>query len=176
MKFKKSISAVCLIALTVFSFVACGSGSTKKPDLKDIHDAVVAAYGENYIPSVPMDKEVLVTATGVKAEDIEEFIAQTPTIDLSTDTFVAIKAVEGKGLDVETELIKYQVFVANESFQYPMNQAKAKASKVIRQGDYVFFIMLGASNPAENSTEEEALTFAKEQIKIGNDAIAAMFK
>lgn len=175
----KGLLTTIIMILSLFSFTACGNnsgGTTKEPPLKDVYDAVVAAYGENYIPEVPMEEESLVIATGINAEDISEFIAETPMFNLSSDTFIAIKAVKGKGVDIEKSMFNYQIWVANESFQYPANLAKAKASKVLRHGDYVFFVMLGASNQAENPTEEEALNFAEEQIKIGTDAIDAMFK
>ena len=178
-KFNLIISKALILLLTFFSLYACGNNSvdtSKYPQLMDIYNAVVTAYGDDYRPNSPIEKESLTTITGIKTDDIDEFIAEMPMISESLDTFIAIKAIKGKGTDIETELFKYQVFVANESFQYPLNQVKAKASKVIRQGDYVFFIMLGASNPAENPTEAEALTFAEEQTKIGTDVINAMFK
>lgn len=175
----KILFSTILIIFVIFSFSSCGNditGTIKEPNLKDIYDAVVTAYGENYIPEIPMEKESLITATSIKTEDIDDFIAETTMFNVNTDTFIAIKAVKDKGIEVETALLKYQIWVANESFQYPENIAKAKASKVLRYGDYVFFIMLGASDRDEEKTDEEALTFAEEQVKIGTDVIDAMFK
>ena len=46
---------------------------------------------------------------------------------------------------------------------------------MVRHGDYVFFVMLGAFDESENSSEEEQQKFAEEQTKIGVDVIAEHF-
>lgn len=58
--------------------------------------------------------------------------------------------------------------------QYPGNMAKVNASRVLRHGDYVFFLMLGAIDDAAE-TDEQAATFAEEQTQIAVDAIEAVF-
>lgn len=76
---------------------------------------------------------------------------------------------------MEKDLTAYQTSQQTEALQYPMNMAKVNASQVVRHGDYVFFVMLGAFDERTEATEDQQLEFAKEQIKIGVDAIAEHF-
>jgi len=89
------------------------------------------------------------------------------------DTFIGIKAKEGKADAVEADLNAYRDNVVENSMQYPMNEEKVKASEVVRKGDYVFFVMLGQI-PDETITD--TATFAKEQMQIGLDKIEELFK
>ena len=58
---------------------------------------------------------------------------------------------------------------------YPANLAKVNASQVLRQGDYVVFMMLGAADPNMDASEEDAAKFAQEQMQIGVDAFNQLF-
>ena len=58
---------------------------------------------------------------------------------------------------------------------YPMNVAKVQSGKVVRYGDYVFFVMLGDYDDRTDVTEEDNLKFAEEQTQIGLDVIASFF-
>lgn len=140
--------------------------------LQEIADAVKEVYGENYLPSMEMTKEDLVTQSGVKAEDIEDFIAEIPMISTHVDTFYAIKAVEGKGEDVEKALNEYRDTLIDNSMNYPMNIEKVNATQVVRHGDYVFLVMLGAIDERRSRPAD----FAKEEVQKGIDAINAFFK
>lgn len=64
-------------------------------------------------------------------------------ISVHVETFVGIKAKEGKAGDVAKELEAYRKKQIEEAVQYPMNMTKLEASQVITHGDYVFFVMLG---------------------------------
>ncbi len=143
--------------------------------LQEVYDAVKAAYGENYIPSMMIESQQLSEVYGITAENVESFIAEGPMMSAHVDTFIAIKAVEGKGEEVETQLTAYQTMLQTDSLQYPMNMAKVNSSQVVRHGDYVFFVMLGSFDERENASEEEQLKFAQEQTQIGVDAIAGHF-
>lgn len=149
--------------------------SETDPTLQEVYDAVKSAYGENYIPSMMLEKQQLTEVYGINMDNVESFIAEGPMMSAHVDTFFAVKAVEGKGEDVEKDLIAYQTAQQTEALQYPMNMAKVNASQVVRHGDYVFFIMLGAFDEREGITEDQQLEFAKEQTKIGVDAIAEHF-
>lgn len=98
-------------------------------------------------------------------------------ISVHVDTFVAIRAKEGKGGDVEKLLGDYRTRLVDDSMQYPMNISKVQASEVVRHGDYVFFVMLGtASEEAQEQGEEAALQSAQEENKKAVDAINAFFE
>lgn len=178
------------IAVTAAALTACGGqrggGSENitaesivaaKIDLKELHDFVKEAYGEAYIPSFPYDAQALHDVFGISEDLYEEFVAEGPMISVHVDTFLAVKAREGKGEAVEKILTDYRTRLLEDSVQYPMNQSKVKASSVIRYGDYVFFIMLGTpSKETEEQGEEAALKSAQEENQKAVDVIEGFFK
>lgn len=141
--------------------------------LTELHNNLKDAYGENYLPSMPLDETMLAEVIGVDMANVESFIAEMPMMSAHVDTFIGIKAKEGKADAVEADLNAYRDNVVNNSMQYPMNEEKVKASEVVRKGDYVFFVMLGQI-PDETITD--TATFAKEQMQIGLDKIEELFK
>ena len=143
--------------------------------LKAALQAVKDAYGDNYLPSMQMDEQMMTDVYGVDMDNVEEFVAEGPMISAHVDTFIAVKAKEGKGEQVQQELQAYLDYVQENALQYPMNTAKVQAAQVVRHGDYVFYVLLGGYDERTDVTEEESVTFAKEQVQIGLDAIASFF-
>lgn len=186
----KRILVFCLAAaLALGALTACQSGDSsaqggsssaqeeqvKEPALDDIVQAVKDTYGENYLPSMDITEEMLSDIYGINTDNIEEFYAQAPMISAHVDTFIAIKAVEGKVEEVEKELQAYLDYMVENSMNYPMNIAKVQTAKVVRHGDYVFYVMLGAYNDNPNATEEDNVKFSEEQVQMGLDTIASFF-
>lgn len=188
---KKSVFAIAMF-MTAVSLTACGgktgagNGETAEAvestqavevDLEKVHQAVKEVYGENYIPSAPYDAQALNDIFGIPEDLYEKFIAEGPMISVHVDTFLAVKANQGKGEAVEKLLGDYRTKLVEDSMQYPMNISKVEASEVVRHGDYVFFVMLGtASDEALDQGEEAALTSAQEENKKAVDAINAFFE
>lgn len=149
----------------------------KEISLDEIHTAVKEAYGENYIPSAPFDEQGMKELFGINSDLYDSFLAEGPMISVHVDTFVAVKAKEGKGGEVEQHLKDYRDSQLNDAVQYPMNLPKVEASEVVRHGDYVFFVMLGSpSAEAEEQGEEAALESAKENNRIATDIINGFFE
>lgn len=121
---------------------------------------------------------LLVNLIPINEELIEEYIAEMPMMSTHVDTFIAIKVSEGK-VDkadvVENALINYRANLVENSIQYPMNIAKVNASKVIRKGDYVFFIMLGKYDDREDVSEGQAIKFAKQETEAISKIILSNF-
>ncbi|MDD6316503.1 MAG: DUF4358 domain-containing protein, partial [Clostridia bacterium] len=88
---------------------------------------------------------------------------------------IVIKAQEGKGESVEKTLSAARDQLVENGMWYPANLAKVNASQVLRQGDYVVFMMLGAVDPNMDASEEDAAKFAQEQMQIGVDAFNKLF-
>ena len=143
--------------------------------ISEVHEAVKAAYGDNYVPSMPFEELQLKEIFGVNTDNVEEFILEGPMMSAHIDMFAAVKAKEGKGEEVESELNAYRDMLVSDTMQYPSNLAKIAASQVIRHGDYVFFVMLGAFNEDMEASEDEQAKFAQDQTQIGVDAINAFF-
>lgn len=146
-------------------------------DLSEIQKKVQEAYGESYIPSMDFDQQAMNDLFGISEDMYEEYIAQGPMISVHVDTFIAVKAAEGKADAVEEALNVYRDNQVNDSVQYPMNLPKVSASQVVRHGDYVFFVMLGSpEEEAELEGEDAALESAKENNQIAIDIIDGFFK
>lgn len=156
-------------------------GETTKPQepvkkeysIRDVHNIIKNTYGEHYYPNVEVPKEALTDLYGLNVDDIEEYIAEQPMISANIDTFIAIKAKEGKGESVAAALSSYKENLVN-GMMYPSNMPKAQAAQVVRHGDYVFLVMLGAAGELE-ADEETQNKFAKEQVAKGVSAINSYF-
>ena len=173
-----------LLLVSVFMLSAC-SGTTGNADnevkldsqfLEKSHEAVKDAYGEDYIPSMPYELEQLKDIFGISVEDVDAFIAEGPMMSVHVDTFIAIRAKEGKGESIAAELEAYREKLIADTMQYPMNMSKINASTVYVVGDHVYCIMLGKINDNGNMSEEEALDYDKEQVKRAVDAIEELLK
>ncbi len=198
---KKILSLVLVVAcfVGVVGMTACGKNddnnttttttstqpTTPEPttptvtvELSAIHEAVKTAYGEMYLPNMPLDPEYIASMKSIPADLYSEYIVEMPMISANADEFMAFKAAEGKADDLETALNAYKDYLINESFQYPTNKVRVQASEVIRHGDYLFFVLLGGgvSIETEELGEDAILKDARDQVKIGVDVINGFFK
>ena len=140
-----------------------------------ILDAIKAAYGDDYLPNMPIDEFYLTSSLGLEEGSFTDFAGEVPMISAHSDMAIIIKAAEGKAGSVKAKLEAYQTVLIEDSFQYPMNLAKINASKVLENGDYLGFIILGQFDERDDPTEDEQAAFAEEQIKIGVDAFNNYF-
>lgn len=175
---KKIISlALAIIMITAF---AVGCSPKKEPvkevDLKEVQAAIKEEFGEEYYPTEEINMDMLKDITGIDEADIENMISEAPLMNVSIDTFIAIKSKEGKGDSIEAALEKYRQYYKEDAFLYPMNIAKAHSAKVVRHGDYVFYLMFGRHDERDEATEEERLEFAQAEIKRAEDVINKFFE
>lgn len=178
---KRNITLLIAIIMMMGFVVSCtpktdGSNNVDV-NIDDIHEKIKSEFGEDYFPNMNVDLEELKAMTGLNFNEnhIKDFIAEIPLMSINVDTFIAIEAEEGKGDVIETVLNDHRQNTVDNSIQYPINQAKVNASKVVRHGDYVFFLMFGKFDDRENLTEDEALEFAEKEIKKAEDIISSFF-
>lgn len=176
----RKISFLLAAIMAVSFLVACspkenGAGD-EQVDIKEIHTAVKEEFGEDYLPSMSLSMEELEDLTDIEEDEVEEFIAELPMMSTHVDTFIAINAKDGKAEGVEKDLEEYRAYLNEESLNYPMNLAKVKAAKVIRHGDYVFFLMLGKFDEVNDTDSPEGLEFAEAEIKRAETIIDGFFK
>ena len=143
--------------------------------LTEIVAAVKKAYGDGYLPNMTIDQDVLAEQYGIKKSMYEEVIAEGPMLSFQIDTFIAVKAKEGKAEEVKAAMEKYKQYLLDESMQYPMNASKIPATQVYCFGNYVFFSMLVSPQGEEPESEEAYLEAAKKQNQIAYDTIAKFF-
>lgn len=194
----KKISIIILtMALTLSFITGCSKKDTKDPSndipsptgtenddstnnteitVDDILDAIKTAYGENYLPNMEIDTETLEMEFGLTSDMYEAVKAELPMIGTHADRVVIVKAAEGMVDDVEAALITAKENKVNDTFQYPMNLPKINATKIVRNEDFVCFLMVGAINENMDATEEEAKQFAEDEVEKGVNAFNDLFK
>lgn len=185
---KKQILAFFMAAsLSAAAMTGCASSPSENEttaqetvvnvSLDDVLNDIKEAYGENYIPNSAVDDQMLSDVIGLSPDLCESYVAEMPMISTFVETFIGVKAKEGKGDDVESALNAYRDRLVNDTMQYPMNISKIQASQVVRHGDYVFFVMLGApTDEALEKGDEAALESASENNQIAIDIINGYFQ
>lgn len=153
-----------------------GSEPSKEVSLNSIVNAIKTAYGENYLPNMEMDSDMISSKFGLEADSYTEIYAETPMIGAHPDTLLIVKAADGRLDDVKAKLDAYREQLVSDTMQYPMNIAKINASQVVVKGDYAAFILLGAINENEDASDEEQESFAQEQENIGIEAFNKCFE
>lgn len=173
------------IAAIVTSIALGGCGDTKgdndqtkkNVDINEIQSEVAKEYGEDYIPSYKFDEEYIEDVFGLSRELYDEIIAEGPKVSLNIDTFIAVKAKEGKGQEVYDILSDYRESQINDAMQYPTNAIKIQASELSVYGDYVFFTCLGViSDESQEKGDDAILEEAKQDNKIAVDIIKGFFE
>ena len=173
---KKLLLSLVSVLLLITVLIGCGSKEKKSVvSLEVIHNAVKESLGEDYYPDMLLEEEMLEAIYGIDMDDVEDYIAESPMITMNVDTFIAIKAKDGKVDDVVEDLEEYRDFLINDGFMYPMNIAKVQASEVVSYGDYAFFIMLGAIDEDLDASDEKRLEFAKEEVSKVKTVIENLF-
>lgn len=170
----RSISR-CLAIILCLCLGAAGCGAPKdspQVSVSKLLNRVKEAYGESYAPQMPLDTQALEQRYGLSGDMYVEALGETSLISVMVDEFVAVRAQQGRADDVEAALEDYRDYLVNEAVNYPMNTGKINGSLVYRNGNYVFFIMLG-DMPQEvaDGSPEEARAYAARQNEIAVEVI-----
>ena len=177
---KKIGIMIMTVLLLVGSLMGCAGKASeaeqKNVAVEDILQAIKDAYGESYLPNAELDETMLTDMYGLDMSLIESFVAEMPMIGFHPDRVIVAKAAEGKGEELETAFKGIQEYLIQDSFMYPANIAKTQASEVVRSGDYVAFLLVGAANENMEASEEEQLKFAEEETQKAVDAFYSMFE
>ena len=130
-----------------------------------MRNEIVKWYGNTYYPNMKIhaDAEYLnayMTDTlKMDAAWVDDIIIEVPMISANADTLILVDPSEGNAENVLTALTEYKRYLVEDSFQYPMNEARVKTAAVAQVGDYVCFSILGGAvdNPEEwgITTDEE---------------------
>ncbi len=115
-----------------------------------------------------MPKEYIYGQFSVDTSLVESVYGEMSMISIHPDQVIVMKAASGKGAQLETAMKKERDKYVETARLYPKDHAKLNASKVVRNGDYVAFLMLGAIDETNDNVESaEAQKFAQDQIAIG---------
>lgn len=183
---KKRVLSLLLVTVVGMSALAGCSNTDKSTNndnstnvvvdatktVQEVRDAVANAYGENYFPDTTLEQSDMEEMFGLSKDMYTEAVADISMISFRVDTFVGVKAADGKVKEVETALNEYRNSLIEDGMQYPMNVPKIQASKVSVYGDYVFFTMLGAMDDSVEEQGEEAMfKHFEKQNEIAEEAI-----
>jgi len=151
--------------------------STATPEINSVFDAVSNAYGEDFYADSERDEAYLIGKIGIDMNDVESFFCNTATDTKHPDIFVGVKAKDSSAANsVETALEDYRESLVNGAkADTSFNAHKINSSEVIRHGNYVFLVMLGKTDDTITDATD-AMTFAKDQVKIAVDKIAEFFE
>ena len=148
---KKIFAFLMAATLAAASLTACGETKTPADEtvpaadvsITELRDAIAGAYGEFYLPNMPIDQQMLTDLYGIDAAWVDEFVAEMPMIMTNVDTLIIVKPTEGNSENVLNALTAYYDYQNNDAMQYPMNIQKVKATQVFEKGGFVFYFTLG---------------------------------
>lgn len=180
---KKIITAFSFICLSLLLLISCNNKNNSDVQnekefnytTQEILQNIIDKMGESYLPNVDMDENVLSQKFGIDMADVEEFSAQEPMIGFHPDKAVIIKAKDGSADKIEEAFVKAKERMVSDAMQYPTNIHKTNEATIVRHGNYVAFLLLGPPDDG-SETDEEAIEFAKSQVKVAVDAFNEMFK
>lgn len=180
--------ALVLVATSCIAFTGCGgadkdsettkeSQEVKVVQLAAVRDAVKEAYGDEYVPDYEFDTEYISNTFGITEDMFDEIIAEGPTVAFDIDTFIAVKAKEGKAEAVANALTSYKDAMIQDAMTYPENAIKLQGATVTVKGDYVFFTCLGViSDESKDAGDDAMLEETKKDNQKAVDAINKCFE
>ena len=179
---KKIFAFLMAATLAAASLTACGETKTPADEtvpaadvsITELRDAIAGAYGEFYLPNMPIDQQMLTDLYGIDAAWVDEFVAEMPMIMTNVDTLIIIKPTEGNEANVLSALEAYYDYMNNDAMQYPMNVQKVKATQVFAKGGYVFYFTLGvlSDDLLFMEGEEEEIAKAQYDAAMANNQLA----
>lgn len=187
MKIKK-IALILLSLVMALGIVACGKATdNKKTDDNgkgnttvtatpaEIEQKIADAIGkDNYLCDTEIDKDWMQNSFQLDMSKVESYVAKQNSIaSVNPDTVIVLKTKDGYA----DEAVK----LLNESFaqmvsyirQYPFGTAKVMNGRLYQSGNYVIYVIAGASYDGED-TEAEAKLATSEYAKI-DEAVKSVF-
>lgn len=158
----KKILVLVLAAVLLLSVAACGDnknapGTIKDgKSLQDVLDAVDAKFNEKYpgdygaVPMrMPIDEQYISDFMALDGTSYDEYAGSVAGVMLRSDALFAIKAKEGR-VEAVRQAVEKQLSAITAQFEfYPVSGSydRAKAGEAYVKGNYVFLIIVGASDP-----------------------------
>lgn len=172
---------IIMLFITLGLLMGCTpSASPVDVDVEEIAQAIKDEYGADYAPSLDYDETHMVERLGIDPTWVEAFFGQGPLMMLSSDELIIIKATEGNVEKVLTAMQEYHRFLKEESFQYPMNLPRVQNARLVSEGNYVAFILVGKhfQYPTDGTEfdEQEVIDFVRTEFQRGVDVFESFFK
>lgn len=177
----KKIALIFLSVLMMFSIVACGKGGndTKKTNVTatpaEIEQKIAEAVGkDNYLCDTDAGKEYLANTIGLDMSKVESFVAKQNSVSsVNVDTIIVLKVKDGYADSAVKILNENYGQLVSYIRQYPFGTAKVLNARLYQSGNYIIYVVAGASYDGEDS-EAEAKLATSEYAKI-DEAIKGVF-
>lgn len=176
----KKFLLLFLSAAIILGLAACGKGTdngggstTMTP--AEIEQKIADAVGkDNYLCDTEIDKDTLQNVYRLDLSKVESYAAkQNSVASVNPDTVIVLKAKDGYAADAVKALNEGYAQIVDYIRQYPFGTAKVLNARIYQSGDYVVYIIAGASYDGEDS-EAEAKLAVSEYAKI-DEAIKSVF-
>ena len=190
----KKFILILLSAVMILSLAACGSNSgknsgsdTAKTDDKgksnttvtattaEIEQKIADAVGkDNYLCDIEIEKDWLENSFQLDMSKVDSYVAKQNSIgSVNPDTVIVLKTKDGYADEAVKTINTYFAQVVSYIRQYPFGTAKVMNARLYQSGDYVIYIIAGASYDGEDSEAENKLAVS-EYAKI-DEAIKSVF-
>lgn len=182
----KKIALIFLSVLMIVCLVGCGSNSDKSNDGNnsgtninitpaEIEQKIADAIGkDNYLCDTEIDKDWLQNSFGFDLSKIESYAAKQNSVSsVNPDTVIILKVKDGYAEEAVKLLNTSYSQMVDYIRQYPFGTAKVLNARIYQSGNYVMYILAGASYNGEDSEAENKLAVS-EYAKI-DEAIKNIF-
>ena len=175
----KKFLLLFMSAAIILSLAACGKGAdnggTTTATPAEIEQKIADAIGkDNYLCDTEIDKDWLQSTFQLDMSKVESYVAKQNSIgSVNPDTVVILKTKDGYAADAVKALNTYFAQIVDYVRQYPFGTAKVMNARLYQSGDYVIYIIAGASYDGEDSEAETKLAVS-EYAKI-DEAIKSVF-
>lgn len=178
----KKLVLILLSLVMVFSMAACGQNGndnkgkadiTATPD--EIEQKIAEAIGkDNYLCDTDIDKDWLQNSYQLDMSKIESYVAKQNSISsVNVDTVIVLKVKDGYADDAVKALNENYEQLVSYIRQYPFGTAKVLNGRLYQSGNYVVYVIAGASYEGEDA-EAEAKLATSEYAKI-DEALKGVF-
>ena len=175
----KKFLLLFLSAAIILSLAACGKGAdnggTTTMTPAEIEQKIADAVGkDNYLCDTDVQKDYLENTLGLDLSKIESYAAKQNSISsVNPDTVIILKVKDGYADEAVKALNTSYAQMVSYIRQYPFGTAKVMNARIYQSGNYVMYILAGASYDGEDS-EAEAKLAVSEYAKI-DEAIKSVF-
>ena len=178
----KKLALILLSLAMVLSMAACGqSGNNNKGKADvtatpaEIEQKIADAVGkDNYLCDTEIDKDTLKNTYQLDMSKVEAFVAKQNSIaSVNVDTVIVLKVKDGYADSAVKILNENYSQLVSYIRQYPFGTAKVLNARLYQSGNYVVYVVAGASYDGEDS-EAEARLAASEYAKI-DEAVKSVF-
>lgn len=165
------------VLLTLLLLLLLGACEPKAKDvsLDTVYTNIKEAYGNDYKPDGDIPEELLESTYGLTSDLYTEIKGEMSMISMHPDVLILVKAADGQADKVEEALTAARDNAVANTLQYPMNIPKTGATKVLRQGDIIAYMTLGANGEFEDVQSDEAQQFAEAEAQKGAEAFEKSF-